>query len=351
MTTEPMMTDSTATGPESRTDLTTTYLGLTLPHPIMASSSPLTGNVESLLALQEAGAAAVVLPSLFEEQVEHEAMAYGTLLESGAAFNPEAYDGYFPDLDDYNTGAEEYLDLLNAAKQELSIPVIASLNGTSEGGWTYYASELENEGADALELNIYHVAADPDETSAQVEDRYLRLVEEVKTEINIPLAVKIGPFFSSPANMARRLASAGADALVLFNRFYQPDINLETLDVLPDLDLSTPAEMRLVLRWIAIMHGRVDADLAATTGVHDGHGAVKLVLAGANVAMMTSALLHHGPGHIRTVVNEMERWFTEREYSSLAQSRGSVSQVSVADPSTFERANYMRTLTSYDHHG
>jgi dihydroorotate dehydrogenase (fumarate) len=342
-------TEPKATGRENETDLSTTYLGLTLNHPIMAAASPLTGNVESLLALQEAGAAAVVLPSLFEEQVEHEAMAYGTLLESGAAFNPEAYDGYFPDLDDYNTGVEEYLDLLTAAKQELSIPVIASLNGTSEGGWTYYALELENEGADALELNIYYVAADPDASSADVEDRYLRLVEEVRGEISIPLSVKIGPFFSSPANMARRLASAGADGLVLFNRFYQPDINLETLDVAPDLDLSTPAEMRLVLRWIAIMYGRVEADIAATTGVHDGLGAVKLMLAGANVAMMASALLQHGPGHINTVLADMRDWFTEREYPSLARARGSVSQASVPDPSTFERANYMRTLTSYGH--
>lgn len=342
-------TEPKATGRENETDLSTTYLGLTLNHPIMAAASPLTGNVESLLALQEAGAAAVVLPSLFEEQVEHEAMAYGTLLESGAAFNPEAYDGYFPDLDDYNTGVEEYLDLLTAAKQELSIPVIASLNGTSEGGWTYYALELENEGADALELNIYYVAADPDASSADVEDRYLRLVEEVRGEISIPLSVKIGPFFSSPANMARRLASAGADGLVLFNRFYQPDINLETLDVAPDLDLSTPAEMRLVLRWIAIMYGRVEADIAATTGVHDGLGAVKLMLAGANVAMMASALLQHGPDHISIVLAELQDWFTEREYPSLAQARGSVSQASVPDPSTFERANYMRTLTSYSH--
>lgn len=345
--TQTTATDNTAT-PTTGTDLTTTYLGLRLSHPIMASASPLTGDVESLLALQDAGAAAVVLPSLFEEQVEHEVMAYGTLLESEAAFNPEAYDGYFPDLDEYNTGAEEYLDLLNAAKEELSIPVIASLNGTSEGGWTHYASALEGEGADALELNIYYVAADPDASATDVEDRYLRLVEQVKAEIGIPLAVKIGPFFSSPANMARRLASAGADGLVLFNRFYQPDINLDTLNVSPDLDLSTPAEMRLVLRWIAIMYGRVEADIAATTGVHDGQGAVKLVLAGADVAMMASALLQHGPGHIRTVVDDMRHWFTEREYVSLDQARGSVSQVSVPDPSTFERANYMRTLVSYD---
>ncbi|MDH3754137.1 MAG: dihydroorotate dehydrogenase-like protein [Acidimicrobiia bacterium] len=329
------------------TDLTTRYLGLTLGHPIVASSSPLTGSIDSLLALQEAGAAAVVLPSLFEEQVEHDSLALDHGFEVGAEFNAETYGGYFPELDDYNAGDEEYLDVLVAAKRELTIPVIASLNGTSEGGWTSYATSLQDEGADALELNIYLVAADPDATSLEVEDRYLRLVESVRSAIDIPLAVKIGPSFSSPVNMARRLAAAGADALVLFNRFYQPDIDLGTLDVSPDLVLSSPAEMRLILRWIAIMRGRIDAELAATTGVHDADGVVKLILAGADVTMMTSALLQHGPGHIATVLDGVRDWFTEREYTSLDQARGSVSQASVPDPTAFERANYMRTLLSY----
>jgi dihydroorotate dehydrogenase (fumarate) len=329
------------------TDLTTRYLGLTLAHPVMASASPLTGSPDTLLALEEAGASAVVMPSLFEEQVEHDTLSLGSHFDDEAAFNPEAYGGYFPALDDYNTGSDEYLDLLTMAKNELSIPVIASLNGTSEGGWTHYASTLEAEGADALELNIYHLAADADLTGDDVETRYLRLVEQIRSEISIPLAVKIGPFFSSPSNMVRRLEGAGADGVVLFNRFYQPDIDLETLDVAPNLVLSNPSEMRLVLRWIGIIYGRVGIDLAATTGVHDAEGAVKLVLAGASVAMMASALLEHGTWHLRSVLDGLEAWFTERGYESLDQARGSVSQRSLADPSSYERANYMRTLTSY----
>ncbi len=331
-----------------RTDLTTDYLGLRLRNPLVASASPLTDSIEALGALEDAGIGAVVLPSLFEEQVVHEAMEFGYHQTDDAAFNAEAHDGYFPAMDDYNSGADRYLDLLVSAKRELSVPVIASLNGTSDGGWTHYADALEGEGADAVELNIYHLAADPDRTAAEVEDRYLRLVEKVRAEISVPLAVKVGPFFSSPGNMARRLASAGADGLVLFNRFYQPDIDLETFDVAPDLELSTPADMRLVLRWIAILRGRVDAHLAATTGVHDGAGAVKMVLVGADVVMMASALLRHGPGHVATVLADLSRWFDERSYESVSQARGSVSQASVPDPSAFERANYVKTISSYN---
>lgn len=329
------------------TDLTTDYLGLTLPHPIVASASPLTGSLDTLLELEAAGAAAVVLPSLFEEQVEHDSLAMDHTLDVGSAASPEALGGFFPELDEYNTGADEYLDLLIQAKKELSIPVIASLNGISDGGWVEYARALENEGADAVELNIYLVAADPDATAADVEARYLQLVSHVRSSIDVPLAVKIGPAFSSPANMARRLADAGADAIVLFNRFYQPDMDLDTLDVRPDIELSTPAEMRLVLRWVAIMAGRVGAQLAATTGVHDAEGVVKLVLAGADVTMMTSALLQRGASHLSIVVAETQRWFDEHGYASLSQARGSVSQLSVPDPVAFERANYMKTLISY----
>ena len=328
-------------------DLRTRYLGLELRNPLVASSSPLTGAVESLLALEDAGAAAVVLPSLFEEQVEHDAFALDHAVGVGTGVNMEAHGGYFPALDDYNTGADEYLDLLIAAKRALSIPVIVSLNGTSDGGWIRYATALQDEGADAIELNVYHVAADPEASGAQVEDRYLHLVEHVRSAVDVPLAVKIGPFFSSPANMARRLAAAGADGIVLFNRFYQPDIDLETLDVRPDLVLSTPDELRLVLRWIAIMAGRVDADLAATTGVHDADGVVKLILAGADVAMSASALLRHGPGHLRTMLDGMTRWFTDRDYQSVDQARGSMSQASAPDASAFERANYLKTLVAY----
>ncbi len=329
------------------TDLTTEYLGLTLPHPIMASASPLTGSLDSLLELESAGAAAVVLPSLFEEQVEHDSLAIDHTLDFGSAASPEALGGFFPELDEYNTGADEYLELLAQAKRELSIPVIASLNGISDGGWVDYARALQGEGADAIELNIYLIAADPDATAADVEDRYLQLVSHVRSSIDIPLSVKIGPAFSSPANMARRLANAGADAIVLFNRFYQPDMDLETLDVRPDIDLSTPAEMRLVLRWVAIMAGRVGAQLAATTGVHDAEGVVKLVLAGADVTMMTSALLQRGASYLAIVVAETQQWFDEHGYQSVTQARGSVSQLSVPDPVAFERANYMKTLISY----
>ena len=250
-------------------------------------------------------------------------------------------------MDDYNTGPDWYLEALTAAKAALRVPVIASLNGTSPGGWTRFARELEDGGADALELNIFMIAADPDTSGEAIELRYLELVETVRDAVQIPLAVKVGPWFSSPAHMARRLIDAGANGLVLFNRFYEPDIDLGELAVHPRLELSDPAEMRLVLHWMALLRGRVDASLAATTGVHDADGVVKLVLAGADVTMMASALLDHGPRHVATVLEGVETWFTERDYESVAQARGSLSQESSPDPSAFERTNYMRTLVSY----
>lgn len=328
------------------TDMTTDYLGLSLAHPIVASASPLTGSLDTLHELQGAGAAAVVLPSLFEEQVEHDALALDHSLDFGAGFGPEA-DGYFPELDGYNTGTEDYLDLLKAAKRELSIPVIASLNGVSDGGWVRYAKTLQDDGADAIELNVYLVAADPDASGTEVEDGYLHLVSHVRSSIDIPLAVKIGPWFSSPVNMARRLGEAGADAIVVFNRFFQPDMDLETLSVSADIELSTPSEMRLVLRWVAIMAGRINAQIGATTGVHDADGVVKLLLAGADVTMMTSALLSNGPEHLTTVLADTRRWFEERRYDSVTQARGSVSHQSVPDPVAFERGNYMKSLVSW----
>ncbi|MCB0993977.1 MAG: dihydroorotate dehydrogenase-like protein [Acidimicrobiales bacterium] len=331
----------------STVDLRTSYLGLDLAHPVMASASPLTGHVETLVQLAEAGAAAVVLPSLFEEQIEHETMEVHHGLEYGAEQFAEASDGYFPELDDYNTGPDHYLETLRAAKQAVDIPVIASLNGTTTGGWTYYAKVLEDAGADALELNIYLVAADIHATAVEIEDQYLSLVERVRSSVDVPLAVKIGPYFSAPANMARRLVEAGADGLVLFNRFYQPDLDLDELAVVPDIVLSSPAEMRLVLRWMALLHGRIDASLAATTGVHSWSDVVKLLLAGADVTMMASALLLHGPQHVTDVVAGMTRWFTERGYESVNQARGSLSQEASPDPTAFERANYMKTLISY----
>jgi dihydroorotate dehydrogenase (fumarate) len=289
----------------------------------------------------------VVLPSLFEEQVEHEAMAiyHGNEWASGSF--AEAAGGYFPEMNAYNTGPDSYLELIRAAKAELSIPVIASLNGTTRGGWTLYARVLADAGIDALELNIYLVAADPMISSNEIESRYLGLVESVRRVVDVPLAVKVGPFFSSMAHMAQRLVSAGADGLVLFNRFYQPDIDLDRLEVVPNLVLSTPAELRLVLRWIAILHGRIECSLAATTGVDGPEEAAKLILAGADVVMMASALLRHGPERLRETVDGLRSWLVEREYESLEQAKGSLSQKSVPDPSSYERANYMRTLVSY----
>ncbi len=328
-------------------NLATKYLGLDLANPIVPSSSPLTRNVESLLALEAAGAAAVVMPSLFEEQIEHEAMAVHAALDYGSEISAESIGGYFPEMDDYNTGAGDYLDHLRAAKEALSIPVIASLNGDSAGGWTLYARIIEDAGADALELNIYLIAADTERPGPQVADEYLRLVERVRAAVTIPLAVKVGPYFTSMAHMAGRLIESGADGLVLFNRFYQPDIDLETLTVGPNLVLSTSEEMRLVLRWMAILHDRVDASLAATTGVHTSEDVLKLILAGADVTMMASALLKHGTGHVSTVLEGVEQWLERGNYESLDQARGSLSQRSSPDPSAFERSNYMHALTEY----
>lgn len=328
-------------------DLSTRYLGLDLAHPVVPSASPLTGDMDHVHALVEAGAPAIVLPSLFEEQIEHNAMAVHHSLELGADGFAETPEGFFPQLDDYNTGPQDYLKLIRDVKEETSLPVIASLNGTTPGGWTLYARILVDEGIDALELNTYQVVADVARTAADVETSYLRLVARVKEAVDLPLAVKIGPFFSSTAHMANRLVDAGADALVIFNRFYQPDIDLESLDVVPSLVLSDPSELRLVLRWLAILHGRVGCDLAATTGIHESDDAAKALLAGATITMMASALLRHGPSRLTEVRDGLEAWLTERSFDSVNQARGSMSHVAVPDPSAFERAGYMHTLTSY----
>jgi dihydroorotate dehydrogenase (fumarate) len=329
------------------TDLSTTYLGLTLRSPLVASASPMTGDLAQLRALDAAGTGAVVLPSLFEEQIVHEQVQTSQVLDLGDAMNPEAASGFYYDLEGYNTGPIRYLRHITAAKRALGIPVIASLNGTTRGGWVRYARMMQDAGADAVELNIYRVVADIEASSRQVEDEFVDLVRAVADEIEIPLAVKLGPFFTAFAHTARELVAAGAGALVLFNRFYQPDIDLETLEVGPNLVLSGSDELRLPLRWIAILHGRLDADLAATTGIHTGRDALKALLAGATVTMMTSALLRHGPDHVADIEAEMLRWMVERAYGSVGQLRGSMSQAAVSDPSQFERANYMRTLTAY----
>jgi len=328
-------------------NLTTTYLGLELETPLVAAASPLGRTIEGLHRLEKAGASAIVLPSLFEEQIDHDTYQIHEALESGAESYAEHATGFLPEYEAYNTGPEHYIDLVARAREELDVPVIASLNGITTGGWIEYARRLEAAGASALELNVYFIAADLDDTSAEVEQRYLDLVAAVRETIDIPLAVKVGPYFSALANMARRLTEAGADGLVLFNRFYQPDIHLEDLEVVPNVQLSTSMELRLPLRWIAILKGRVNVSLAATTGVHSGEDVLKLLLAGADVTMMASALLRHGPEWIHTVSEGVREWLEAHEYESVEQMKGSMSQASAPDPAAFERSNYMESLITY----
>ena len=327
-------------------DLATTYLGLRLRSPIVASASPLTGKLETMAELQEAGVGAAVLPSLFEEQIEHEALDIHELLEHATHSFGEATT-WFPELDSYNTGPDAYLEHIRAAKAALEIPVIASLNGVSTGGWVRYARLCEQAGADALELNVYAVEVDPSTPAADVESRTTALVREVRASVSVPLAVKVGPFYTAFAHMASQLVDAGADGLTLFNRFLQPDIDLETLAVAPWLALSTPGELRRPLRWIAILRGATPVSLAGTGGVHDWEGALKLLLAGADAVMVASAALAHGPRIVADMLSGLERWMIEREYASVEQLKGSVSRNASPDAAAFERANYMRALTSH----
>jgi dihydroorotate dehydrogenase (fumarate) len=331
-------------------DLSTTYLGLTLRTPLVASPGPLTGRVESLLALAEAGVSAVVLPSLFEEEVEEEPMALSNKLDAHQGTFAEATteSGFFADLDIPDLGPGVHLDLLVDAKAALDIPVIASVNARSPGGWVRYARMLADAGADAIELNLYDVVTDPDEDSLSVEDRLCDAVRAVRAELAVPLAVKISPYYSALPALAVRLAADGADALVLFNRFYQPDIDLETLGVEAKVALSHPSELRLPLRWIGILRPLLpELGLAATSGVHSGADATKVLLAGADVAMMTSAVLLHGAEHVGVVEAELSSWLSENEYSSVKQMQGSVSYKTAADRSSYERSQYIRTLSSY----
>ncbi|HEX9977800.1 MAG TPA: dihydroorotate dehydrogenase-like protein, partial [Acidimicrobiia bacterium] len=309
-------------------NLETTYLGMTLRNPLVVSASPLGRDLGRLRRLEDSGAAAVVLPSLFEEQIERVSLNLHAALLGGTDSFAEALS-FLPEMAAYNTGPDHYLDLIETARRELKIPVIASLNGSSAGGWTAYARRMEEAGASALELNVYFLAADMDETSEAVERRYLDIVSSVRSTVSIPLAVKVGPFFSSMANMARRLVAAGAEGLVLFNRFYQPDIDLERLEVVPNVVLSSSMELRLPLRWIAILHGRVEASLAATTGVHDHLDVVKLLLAGADVTMMASVLLRHGSGRLEEIHDGLLEWLETHEYESVEQMKGSMSQAGV----------------------
>lgn len=327
-------------------DLSTTYLGLKLKSPLVPSASPLSQRVADIKRLEDAGAGAVVMFSIFEEQLQHDAEALDHLMSAGTESFAEALS-YFPEADGYRVGPEAYLDLIRKASEQCSIPIIGSLNGMSDEGWIEYARQIEQAGAKALELNVYYVATDPNLTGADVEKMYLDVVRAVKAAVKIPVAVKLSPFFSSIANMARRMDQAGADGLVLFNRFYQPDFDLEELEVRSDLDLSSSQEMRLPLRWIAILCGRVQASLAGTTGVQSGRDAAKYLLAGADVAMVCSALLKNGIGHLSRIQKELEAWMAEKEYVSVAEMKGAMSQKAVANPAAFERANYIRILEEY----
>ena len=327
-------------------DLRSRYLGLELKNPIVAAASPLTNSLDGLKRLEDAGVAAVVLPSLFEEQIEHEEMAAHDLMLSGADLSPEAR-GFFPEMQHYNTGPDSYLKLISEAKRALAVPVIPSLNGYTPGGWTQIAKQFEQAGADAIELNVYFLATGLDDSSAEVEQRYVDLVASVSSMVSIPVAVKVSPYFSAMANMAARLTAAGASGLVLFNRFVQPDILLEELEVAPRLALSTSDELRLALRWIAILRDRIKASLAGTGGAHTPEDVLKLLLAGADCVMIASSLLRQGPKHIVTMVSGVEKWLTAHEYASVEQMKGSLSQLSCPDPEAFERANYMKALISY----
>jgi dihydroorotate dehydrogenase (fumarate) len=327
-------------------DLSTTYLGLKLKNPIIPSASPLSHTVDSMKRLEDAGAAAVVMYSLFEEQIAHEAAELDHYLNYGKESFAEALT-YFPEAQEYNIGPDEYVELVQKAKQALSIPVIGSLNGISTGGWISYAKKIADAGADALELNVYYIPTDPDVTSSDVEDRYLEVLHAIKRTVDIPVAVKLSPFFSSMAHMAKRLENSGANGLVLFNRFYQPDIDLEALEVKPNVVLSSSNSMRVPLRWIAILHGHVKMSLAATSGIHTAQDVIKMVMAGADVTMMCSALLKNGPSHIAQVLLDLHQWMLEHEYISMQQMKGSMSQKSVADPAAFERANYVKALQSF----
>lgn len=327
-------------------DLSTKYLGLKLRTPLVVAASPLSEDIEKIKRMEDAGAAAVVVYSLFEEQLRRDRAELHHHLEQGTFSTPEALT-YFPEPEEFHLGPEEYLKHIANAKKAVRIPIIASLNGSSTGGWTQYAKGIQQAGADALELNIYYIPTDVNLTGAEVEQTYLDILKAVKAEVTIPVAVKLSPFFSNFANMAKRLDDAGVNGLVLFNRFYQPDIDLETLEVKPNILLSTPMAMRVPLRWIALLYDRVRASLAATSGIHRAADVLKMLMAGADVTMLCSVLIRHGVAHLSAIERDLGAWMEEHEYSSVQQLRGSLSQKNCSDPSAFERAHYMRAISSY----
>ena len=325
-------------------DLSTTYLGLKLRTPLVVAASPLSEEIDSIKQLEDAGASAVVLHSLFEEQLRQDSAQLAQNLEQGTFSTPEALT-YFPEPEEFRLGPEDYLKHIARAKKAVDIPIIASLNGSSVGGWTAYAKAIQHAGADALELNIYYIPTDMDLTSTQVEHNYLDILKAVRSAVHIPVAVKLSPFFTNFANMAKRLDLAGANGLVLFNRFYQPDIDLDTLEIRPNILLSTPMAMRVPLRWIALLFGKLRASLAATSGIHRASDALKMLMAGADVTMLCSTLIRHGPRQVGVIERDMLAWMEEHEYTSVAQLKGSMSQKNCAEPSAFERAQYMKAIS------
>ncbi|NLF14259.1 MAG: dihydroorotate dehydrogenase-like protein [Anaerolineaceae bacterium] len=324
-------------------DLATTYMGIRLKNPIVPSASPLSADLVKIKQMEDAGAAAIVLHSLFEEQIETEAEALAYYLERGTESFYEALT-YFPPMEDYRREPDEYLEHIRQARKAVDIPIIASLNGVTPGGWVSYARHFQEAGADAVELNVYWIPTDFGLMSYDVEDMYVKILRRVKDQVSIPVAMKLSPYFSALPHIASMLDAEGADGLALFNRFYQPDLDIEALEVRPNLVLSRSSEMRLPLRWIAILYGHVDASLALTTGIHTPEDALKAIMAGADVAHVCSLLLREGIGRISDLINGMTLWMEEHEYESLAQMKGSLSQKAVADPMAFERANYMKTL-------
>jgi dihydroorotate dehydrogenase (fumarate) len=328
------------------TDLSTTYLGLNLKNPLVVSASPFSKNIDKARKLEEAGVSAIVMHSLFEEQIIHESLELDHYLSRGTDSSAEAMS-YFPDSDTYLVGPEKYLKQVAELKKALKIPVIGNLNGVSKGGWTNYAKQIQDAGADALELNLYYIPTDPDLTSQELENAQVELVAEVKSVIRIPLAVKLSPYITALPNFVHRIVKAGANGLVLFNRFYQPDFDLNELKIVPSLDLSTSTEVRLPLRWISILQGKINADFALTSGVHTANDVLKAMMSGAKVTMMASALLQGDEQTIPTLLTELENWMRQREYTSIIQMQGSMSQKAVKEPAAFERANYMNVLNSF----
>ncbi|MBN2356999.1 dihydroorotate dehydrogenase-like protein [candidate division KSB1 bacterium] len=327
-------------------DLTTTYMGLKLKNPLVPSASPLSKELDTIKKLEDAGAAAIVMYSVFEEQIAFEAEELSHFLSYGSESYAEAVS-YFPQSQDFNLGPEEYLEHIRKAKQATHIPIIGSINGVTTGGWIEYAKKIEQAGADALELNVYFLATDANQNGGEIEQLYIDILKAVKNSVSIPVAIKLSPYFSSMAQMAKRFDQAGADALVMFNRFYQPDLDLEALEVKPGVVLSTSDDLRLPLRWIAILYGRIKANMAGSTGVHTAQDALKLIMAGADVAQMCAALLNNGPNYLAKVLSDMKQWLETHEYDAITTMKGSMSQKNIAEPKAYERANYIKALNEF----